>query len=708
MADVKKGKKREKQPKNAPQAPEGESRYINRELSWLHFNRRVLAEAENPNNPLLERIKFLAIFEGNLDEFYMVRVSGLIEQESMKLNERSPDGLTASEQLELIARTVRPMRAHAAEVWSKDLKPALAAQGVKVVALDSTSLEAKRDLADYFQRVVFPVCTPLLLEPAITFPFISNRSLNLVVELKDEAGSRLARVKIPTVVPRLVPVPGRAHTFVMLEDLIATHLGSLFPGVEVVGASMFRVVRDADIEIRELEASDLISAVEQTLRLRRFGDPVFLEISSTMPASGRRVLMKGLELDAPDVFTVDGDLGMEFLWELARVPLPALKFNSHAPYHAERLRTAKDLFATVREQDVLLYHPYDGFQSVEQYVAAAADDPDVLGIKMTLYRVGSESPIVESLLRAAENGKQVAAMVELKARFDESNNLVWSRALERAGVHVTYGMFDLKVHCKLAVIVRRDADRIRTYVHVGTGNFNPSTARLYTDLALLTCDESIAQDATELFNFLTGFSRQMKYRKLLVAPLNLREEIIARIEREVENYRATGTGRIAFKLNSLVDPEVIDALYEASQAGVTIDLHVRGICCLRPGVPGLSENIRLLSVVGRFLEHARIYYFENRSEPEAFIGSADMMRRNLDRRIEVLAPVRQANHLSYLRDEVFGSALEDSTNAWEGQPDGTYVRVTSPEGAFSSQVHLISNPAGRMIPHDEMWVTDAH
>lgn len=671
-------------------------RYINRELSWLEFNSRVLAEAENGENPLLERIKFLAIFESNLDEFYMVRVSGLIEQEASGYSERTPDGLTASEQLTAIVQAVRPMRARAARCWEEDLKPALHESGVETIGMGDLTGAERAVLDETFHREIFPLCTPLLLEPVINFPFISNRSLNLAVELADEGGARLARVKIPTVVPRAVAVPGRVATFVMLEDVIAAHLDSLFPGVSVAGSWLFRVVRDADIEIRELEAADLISAVEESLRLRRFGDPVMLEADAALPNEWLSVLTKGLKLDADDVFLVDGQLGMDYLWELAAVDRKDLKFPKHVPDRHERLQKADDLFAAIRDGDVLVHHPYDSFRAVERFVDSVASDPRVIGIKQTLYRVGSESPIVESLLAGAEAGKQVAVMVELKARFDESNNLVWSRALERAGVHVSYGMMDMKVHCKLCLVVRKDSDGIRSYVHIGTGNYNPSTARIYTDLGLFTCDEEIVADVTELFNYLTGFSKQANYRKLLVAPINLREGIIDLIEEEVASHRAKGGGHISFKLNSLVDPEVIDALYEASQAGVTVDLVVRGICCLRPGVAGLSENIRVVSVVGRFLEHSRIYCFGRGGSPVAYLGSADMMRRNLDRRIEVLAPVADEGMVAYLRDEVIGSSFRDSVKGWVCLPDGSYRRIEG-ASAFSSQDALMGRGSARLL-----------
>lgn len=676
----------------------GAERYVNRELSWLQFNARVLAEANNPDNPILERLKFLAIFESNLDEFYMVRVSGLIEQETAGMSQLTPDGLTASQQLKMISQEVKMMRADASNIWDA-LDRELGDSEIHIVHYCELSQSQAEQLKLTFENEIFALLTPLMMAPSLTFPFISNRSLNLAVELAEGEESQWARVKVPPLLSRLVPVPGDAKRFILLEDLVAAHLDQLFPGVEIKGSHLFRVIRDADIEIRELEAADLIDAIEKTLRLRRFGDPVLLEVDSRIPEAGLRLMMEQLELHEDDTIEVKGRLGFDFLWEVAHLDRPELKFAPYLPYRNEATCNPDSLFGHIAEQDVLVHLPYDDFEPVQAFIKSAATDPRVIGIKQTLYRVGAESPVVESLLAAAEAGKQVAAMVELKARFDESNNLVWSRALERSGVHVTFGTVEMKVHCKLCLIVRKEEDGIKSYAHIGTGNYNPSTAKLYTDIGLFTCDPDVCQDITELFNYLTGHSRQVKYRKLLVAPLDLREQIIDRIERETEAYRRTGRGRVAFKLNSLVDTEVIDALYEASQAGVTVDLVVRGICCLRPGVPGLSENIRVVSIVGRFLEHSRIYYFENGGEEEAFIGSADMMRRNLDRRIEVLAPVTEPDQISYLRDQVIGLALLDNTKAWEMGIDGATRRVKRQKGPErNSQVELMNCPATKVIP----------
>lgn len=671
-------------------------RYLNRERSWLFFNQRVLEEAENERNPLLERLNFLSIFESNLDEFYMVRVSGLIEQMQEGVLEITVDGLNPVEQAKLIAETALPLRRRAGLLWNR-LRDELATQGIRVRDWGELGEGQRDDLREYFEREVFPVCTPLILHPSPSPPFISNRSLNLVVQLADKpTGPKLARVKIPTVLPRFVPVPHARTEFVLLEDLIAHNLDKLFPGVGVRGAHTFRVLRDADIEIREVEAADLIASIERTIRQRRFGDAVLLQISPGAPPEERKALIQMLELEEDDVFAVEGLLGLEALAELARLKKPGLRFPTHHPYLSPKLAPGPSFFELLARRDVLVHHPFDSFVTVEEFVKAAASDPHVIGIKQTLYRVGSESPIVNALLAAAEAGKQVAAMVELKARFDESNNLVWARALERAGVHVTYGFAEMKTHAKLCLVVRREPRGIRSYAHIGTGNYNPATARVYTDLGLFTSNRAITQDVSELFNLLTGFSRQQEFRKLVVAPLHLREGIIARIRREIKAFARTRSGRIVFKMNSLVDPEVIDVLYEAAAAGVPIDLIVRGVCCLRPGVKGLSEHVRVRSVVGRFLEHSRVYYFENGGEPEALIGSADLMSRNLDRRIETLVPIGQRKIVEHLLD-VLEAYLKDNVQTWTLEPDGEYKRLSPKRRPFDAQSHLVSHSSARIL-----------
>lgn len=689
-----------------PEAKEAETRgsrsdrFFNRELSWLAFNERVLAEAEFPANPLLERLKFLAIFESNLDEFYMVRVSGLIEQAEADPNELSPDGLTPNEQLELIAEKAFALRRRASAIWLSKLRPELERAGILIRRPEELDDEQREFVEEYFASEVFPLCTPLAVMPTQRVPFISNRSLNLLVELRDEDGTeRLARIKVPNVLPRFIRLNKRRYEFVLLEDLIESQLGKFFPGVAIGECHRFRVIRDADIEIRELEASDLVETARQTVRMRRFGDPVLLEVSDSMPARLVTSLRRSLELDEQDVIVTSGLLGLEALWELTRLDRPTLLFPAHKPYTSDSLSNAKEIFDTIDQGPVLLHHPFDAFLPVQEFVQSAAKDPSVIGIKQTLYRVGTESPVVEALMAAAEEGKQVAVMVELKARFDESNNLIWSRALERVGAHVTYGFRDRKVHCKLCLIVRRVGNTTRMYGHIGTGNYNPSTARLYTDLGYFTTDPAITQDMAELFNVLTGFSKQTSYRKLLVSPYGLREGIAERIRREIEICRRTGYGKLAFKMNALVDTKMIELLYEASRAGVQCDLLVRGICCLRPGVPGLSENIRVRSVVGRFLEHSRIYGFYNGGEREAWIGSADLMQRNLDRRVEVLVPVESRAIVDHLWDVVMDVYWRDNVKAWDLGPDGEYRRVTPRPGEehVEAQRWLMKHSSTRML-----------
>ncbi len=676
-------------------APAG-ARLLNRELSWLQFNERVLDEALNDSNPLLERLKFLAIFESNLDEFYMVRVSGLIDQFESGVMEISPDGLSPNEQLQAISDSARRILRRAGEVWSEDLEPALREAGIVLRSYPELTAKQQAELEAYFLQEIFPVCTPLVLNPGATAPFISNRSLNLLVELEDGEGEmRLARVKVPTVLPRAIPLAGKKFEFVLLEEVMAANLQALFPGVSIRGSYRFRVLRDADIEIRELEAADLIASIEETIRLRRFGDPVLLVVDSTMPERIQAQLMGILELDAIDVFVTTGLMGFEFFWELAKLDKPGLRFPAYHPYLPEALSSSRGVFEAMQAGDFLVHHPYDSFRTIELLVGSVAEDPDVIGIKQTLYRVGTESPIVESLSQAAEAGKQVAAMVELKARFDESNNLGWARAMERSGVHVTFGFPEMKTHCKLCLVVRREDNRVRQYAHVGTGNYNPATARLYTDLGLFTADPEITQDISELFNYLTGFSRQIHYRKLLVAPVNLREGVLEMIQNEIEAHRKHGNGRIVLKLNAIVDPEAVEALYEASQAGVKVDLVVRGVCCLRPGVKGMSENIRVISIVGRYLEHSRVYYFENGGEPKVMIGSADLMRRNLDRRIEVLAPVESPKLIQHLK-WILETCLSDNVQAWELRESGRYTRRESGGELVNSQDVFMGSPLTRL------------
>lgn len=673
----------------------GINAYVNREASWLQFNDRVLTEACRPDNPLLERLRFLSIFESNLDEFYMVRVSGLIEQAQSGIFDVSPDGKTPAEQIELIAANAFQLRKKASLIYEKQLKPALKNAGIVIKSYSRLPKVERARLDRYFEKQVFPLCTPLALKPAHTIPFISNRSLNLCVELKVPGkGRSLARIKVPTVVPRAVQINPKRNEYVLAEDLISHNLNRFFAGTEVLQSFVFRVIRDADVEIQELEAADLIAMVERSIRLRRFGEPVLLEVEVGTPAPIRKFLMSILDLEASDVFTVDGIIGLDLFDELAAIDIPALHWPPHRPYSHPDLAKPAGLFDAIRKHDVIVHHPFDSFDPVEQFVASAAVDPDVIGVKQTLYRVGSKSPIVESLLEAAANGKQVAVLVELKARFDESNNLVWARALERAGVHVTYGFTEMKTHCKMCLVVRREGNDIRRYAHIATGNYNPTTARLYTDIGIFTADDDVTQDISEIFNVLTGFASQEDYRRVLVAPGGARDGIVERIEREIDAHSQNGGGRIVFKANSLVDPEVIDMLYDASEAGIPVDLIIRGICCLRPQVPGLSENIRVRSVIGRFLEHSRIYYFANGGRPEALIGSADVMRRNFDRRIETLLTVQDAGMTQHLLD-VLDVYLRDTTNAWTMRQDGAYDPPAKKAGVepFTAQTYLMSHPS---------------
>lgn len=668
-------------------------RYINRELSWIHFNERVLEEAENEGNPILERTKFLSIFESNLDEFFMVRVSGLVELSEGGITELSPDGLTPREQLQLISDRVHAIRRKANSCFENQILPKLAEEGIQFLAYESLSRSERTFAEEFFFKQVFPVCTPLMLEPAASKPFISNRSLNLLVDLSNGGETLiLARIKVPTVIQRLIQLPGKKPRFIWLDDLITSHLASFFPGVPVRGSYLFRVIRDADIEVRELEAADLLASLEEQLKRRRFGDPVMLEVEKRTPKPLVTYLMKLLELDPLDVYPVSGRLGLESLLELDSVQGEKLRMPKHIPVSNPALSGTEKIFEAIGQTDILLHHPYDSFRPVVDFIGSAATDPQVIGVKQTLYRVGTESPIVNSLLDAAEVGKQVAAMVELKARFDERNNIVWARALERAGVHVTFGFPEMKTHCKLSLVVRKEGNRVASYAHIGTGNYNPMTARLYSDIGLFTADPDITQDISELFNYLTGYSRQEKYRKLLVAPTNLREGVLDLIHAEIASHKKFGHGRIALKLNALVDPEAIDALYEASNAGVKVDLVVRGVCCLRPNVPRLSENIRVISIVGRFLEHSRIYYFRNNGNPVVYIGSADLMRRNLDRRIEVMVPVEKPE-LKVLLAFVLDTCLKDNTQCWDLRANGSYFRrKPKPSCSFSSQEFFIRNP----------------
>ena len=674
--------------------------YLNRELSWLAFNERVLGEARDRTQPLLERVKFVAITHSNLDEYYMVRVSGLQQQVAAEMTDVSPDGMTSAEQLTHLRARVGPMLRDAIFLFESDLRPELARSGIEIRDYADLSRAQQKALRAYFERDVFPVLTPLALGPGHPFPHISNLSLNLAVVVRDpELGEKFARMKVPGVLPRFVPCGGEdggggRRCFVWLEQVIAANLGSLFPGLQVGKSYPFRVTRDADLEIQEDEASDLLETVEQGLRHRQFGDVARLEVTTAMPERVREILIENLLVDPADVYALPGPLGLSDLMQIWKLDRPDLKDPPLMPAVPAALAGLDgNVLDVIGAHDLLLHHPYDSFGPILDFIQTASSDPGVLAVKQTLYRVGSNSPIVKSLAAARDDDTQVAVLVELKARFDEENNIEWARALEESGVHVVYGLVGLKTHCKVALVVRKERDgALKRYVHLGTGNYNPITARIYTDLSLFTARPDVAADVSELFNHLTGYSRQRHYRKLLVAPVNMRERLMAMIEREAEWARRGKPGRLIFKTNTLSDIPIIRALYAASQAGVRIDLIVRGVCCLRPGVPGLSENVRVVSVVGRFLEHSRVYYFGNGGRFQIYLGSADLMRRNLDRRVEVLFPLEDPALKKHVRDDILAVYLKDTENAHALQSDGSYVRVRPAEGEapFSAQRWLLS------------------
>jgi polyphosphate kinase len=686
------------------------SLYLNRELSQLEFFRRVLEEAQDERNPLLERVKFLAIVSSNLDEFFMVRVAGLKQQ--VKAGVVDPgDELTPAEQLAAIRKYVLALMRDSRDCWQTDLYPKLKEAGIHILEyaeLKDNQLERARE---YFDEVIFPVLTPLAFDPGRPFPHISNLSLNLAVFIRDKQGQeRFARVKVPATLPRLIPIKRssgatrkdgtvpRNHYFVWLEQVIAANLDKLFPGMEVREAYPFHVTRDADIVIQELEADDLLETMEEGVKQRRFGQVVRVKFNEAMPERVRTLLAENLEADRTDMYMApEGPLSLGSLMSLYSVDRHDLKDPPFVPATPTALNgksAAGDLFAAIRRGDFLVHHPYDSFTPVVEFLKQAADDDDVLAIKQTLYRVGRNSPVVETLLDASQRGKQVAVLVELKARFDEESNITWAKMLEAEGVHVVYGLLGLKTHSKVALVVRKEGDRIRRYVHLATGNYNTVTAMQYTDLGFFTCDDDIGADATDLFNYLTGYSAKTEYRKLLVAPINLRERMEALIRREMSQAKKGAPGRVIFKMNALVDKPMIRLLYEASQAGVKVDLIVRGMCCLRPGVPGLSDNIRVVSIVGRFLEHSRVYYFHNGGSEEVYLGSADLMPRNIDRRVEVLFPVEDKRLIRHVRDDVLETYLSDNVKTRVLRPDGTYERVKIKKGQapIDAQAALLVRP----------------
>ena len=683
------------------------SLYINRELSMLEFQRRVLEEARDEENPLLERLKFLAIFGSNLDEFFMVRVSGIRKQIEANVVKLSEDGLTPREELAAIRKTAQELMHEAHQSFRKVL-PKLEKEGIHIHDYSKLTKAQKERVDKYFKDVVYPVLTPLALDPGHPFPHISNLSLNLAIVIRDKKGNeKFARLKVPDTLPRFIPIKRSSggerkdgtipyhHYFVWLDQVIAANLNDLFPGLEVVAAYPFRIVRDADIEIQELEADDLLETMQASIRKRKFGSVVQVAIHDSMPQEMRDLLVENLEVTHNDLYILPPPLGLVNLWyiynNVERYDLKDKPYIQRIPKPLRKLEPTNNLFDVIRNENIIFHHPYESFTPVVDFLYAAARDPQVLAIKQTVYRVGSNSPVVEALLEAAERGKQVAVLMELKARFDEESNIGWARRLEDAGVHVVYGLVGLKTHCKVAMVVRKEGEGIRRYLHLATGNYNVGTSRVYEDLGMFTCDEDMGADATDLFNFLTGYSTKKSYKKLLVAPVNLREQMQKLIQREIEHAKAGNKARIIFKMNSLVDMEIIQLLYQASQAGVKVDLFIRGMCCLRPGIKGVSENIRVVSIVGRYLEHSRIYYFQNNGDDEVYMGSADLMPRNLNHRVEVVFPVENKSQVKFLRDKILGAYLKDNTRARILQPDGTYQRAQpgSDEKRFDVQAHLM-------------------
>jgi polyphosphate kinase len=662
--------------------------YINRELSWLAFNARVLAQARDDRHPLLERVKFLAIVGTNLDEFFMIRVAALLKQLRSRRESVSIDGLTTQQQVAIVRERALAMLVEQGRCWERELRPELARHGI--LFLDSTDHDddLRGWLGDYFAREIAPLLTPLAFDPGHPFPHISNLSKNLAVAVKHEGRTKFARVKLPPIVPRFVEVPARlaggAQAFAFLEDVVCANVQSLFRGAAVKDAHLFRVVRDTDMIIQEDEADDLLETIDQGLRQLRHGAPSMLQVEERMSRRVLDILVENFEIDEGVLVRTSDRIGFGDWMQLTKLHRPELMDLPFAPRVLWSRSEPEQVFEAVRHRDHMLHHPFDSFVSVERLLSAAVEDPNVVAIKMTLYRIGHDSPLVDLLVQAAEAGKQVAVLVELKARFDERNNITWANRLEAAGVHVVYGLVNLKTHAKLCLIVRKEPDGIRRYAHVGTGNYNAATARIYTDLGLVTTRPAIVEDITHVFNYLTGYSSQTDYDALAVAPVSLRRRVLELIDREARHAAEGHSARIIIKVNGLTDSEIIQHLYRASQAGVTIDLVVRGICCLRPGVAGVSERITVRSIVGRFLEHSRVFWFDNAGDPAVYIGSADLMERNLDRRVEVLCPVLDASLRAYLRDTVLATYLRDTEQAWTLQETGVYAPPLN--GAASERV----------------------
>ena len=670
--------------------------YFNRELSWLEFNQRVLAQAQDPYHPLLERIKFLSIAGSNLDEFFMVRVATILKKFRADIDDLSMDGLNTEQELAAIrSRSLEQMDQMSA-CWSQALRPLLAAEGIYFLKPADYTPAVEDWLKEYFAANIFPVLTPLAFDPGHPFPYISNLSMNLAVRVKHGGRIRFARVKVPGMLPRFIPLPDHVapqpgSTFVFLEDVIRRNIQSLFPGTHVEGAHLFRIIRDTDMVIQEDEADDLLESVDRGLKQLRYGALSLLLVEEDMPRRVLNILVENFEVEEDIVVRTAERMGFADWASLAKLHRPTLKDPVFHPALLWPPAEAGRVFEQIADQDFLIHHPFDSFTSVETFLRAAVNDPHVVAIKMTLYRIGADSPLVDLLIEAAEQGKQVAVMVELKARFDERNNIAWATRLESAGIHVVYGLLNLKVHCKLTLVVRHEADGIRRYAHIATGNYNRDTSQVYTDLGLFTADLPLVDDVTEVFNFLTGYSNKRSYNGLLVSPVGLRQGLQALIEREIEHAQRGRPARIIIKNNALADQAMIKSLYRASQAGVKVDLIVRGLCCLRPGIPGISDNITVRSIVGRFLEHSRLYYFFNDEDDQIFLGSADLMERNLDRRVEVVCPVKDAAIKRHLRDIVLETLLNDTHRAWQLQADGSYVRVRPAEGAepLNSQLVLL-------------------
>ena len=697
-------------PESAPE--QQQALFINRDLSLVEFYRRVLNEALNDSRPLLERVKFLSIFSSLVDEFFMVRMSGLIEKSGQRA-EPSTDGLSPAQLLSSIRGTFRELIDIQQQCLQDDVLPSLAENGIEVLGYDSLSATERKALRSYFEQHVHPVLTPQAVDPSHPFPYISGGPLNLGLYINPKVNKRIeralqlkcteifVRIKLPSFLPRFVPVDGRPEAFVLLENVVANNIDLLIPDATAESCHAFRITRDADIELRESEAADLLEMMEQNLRRREFGHIVRLEASGTMPEKMINYLSGELGVGEDDIYLYDGPLSIGDFSGLAKLNRPELKDAPIRPVTPEIFNSGESTFDLIKKGDIMLHHPYMPYSIITDFIEEAADDPDVLAIKMCLYRLGTESPIPPLLIRARESGKQVTVLIELKARFDECNNIGWAKKLEEAGVHVIYGLLGLKTHAKNSLIVRREGDSLRRYVHAATGNYNPQTSAAYTDLGLLTADEKIGQDVSDLFNFLTVYSQPKHFRKLLVAPINLRQGMLDLIRRETENARSGKPARIIAKLNRVADSEIVTALYDASQAGVQIDLIVRGICTLRPGVPGLSENIRVRSVVGRLLEHSRVYYFENGGNYEIYMGSSDWMPRNLDRRVEVLTPIEQPLIREYLKDTYLATYLRDNAGAHSLQVDGSYAKVEPAEGEESVNSQLIFQGDLGLFPDPE-------